>query len=81
MPRDPHGEPEVFAVRLSVVSLTPLFPAQVDPAIATTTIEPYGVVQLARESYSGVEGQQVREEAWGGGGGGGGGGGYCYFQL
>jgi len=59
-PRYPHGEPEVFAVQLSVDSLTPQFPARVDSSLAVTYIEPQGVVQLGRDSYSGIEGREVR---------------------
>lgn len=59
-PRYPHGEPELFAVQLSVDSLTPQFPARVDSSLAVTYIEPQGVVQLGRGSYSGIEGREVR---------------------
>ena len=58
-PREPHGEPEVFVVSLSVVSQTDNFPSEVDTDAGTAYIEPQGVVQLARGDYSGVEGQEV----------------------
>ena len=50
----------MFAVQLSVESLLPQFPARVDSNLAVTFIEPQGVVQLGRDSYSGIEGREVR---------------------
>lgn len=51
----------MFAVQLSVDSLNPQFPARVDGSLAVTYIEPQGVVQLERDSYSGIEGREVRD--------------------
>ena len=59
-PRDPHGVPEVFAVRLAVASLTDQFHAQVDPTTSTAIIEPQGVVQLGGVAFSALEGTEVR---------------------
>ena len=46
----------MFAVQLSVEAVLPLtFPAQVDTERRTALLEPRGVVQLASNSFSGVE--------------------------
>ena len=57
-PREPHGEAEVFAVQLAVTSLTPLFPARVNPSADTAFIEPQGVLQLASEGVMAAESDQ-----------------------
>lgn len=60
MARIPHGQPEVFTVQLSAISQIPGFAAGVRREAAVSTIEPYGVVQLADTSYLGTEGGYVR---------------------
>ena len=60
MARVPHGQAEIFSVQLSVQSQIPGFLAGVRREAATSTIEPYGVVQLSHTSYIGTEGRNVR---------------------
>lgn len=56
----PHGRAEQFEVSLVVVSLDQSFPSQVDSTLMTALIEPMGVVQIPSTSYSGLEGNMVR---------------------
>ena len=60
-PTYPPTHPEVFAVVLSLESLSPL-EARVREDAAVAMVEPRGVVRLAYPSYSGVEGDVVRAE-------------------
>lgn len=56
IPRYPHGVEEVFSVWLSVDPVVPLtLPAMINPTTQTALIEPSGVIQLASNSFSGVE--------------------------
>lgn len=51
--------PEVFAVSLAVESATPGFSARLDPTATVALVEPWGVIQLSGQVYTGVEGQEV----------------------
>lgn len=57
-PTYPPTHPEVFAVVLSLESLSPL-QARLRTEAEVAIVEPRGVIRLTYSSYSGVEGQEV----------------------
>lgn len=52
----------MFSVQLSVVSQIPGFAAGVRREAAVSTIEPYGIVELAENTTLGTEGGYVRNQ-------------------
>lgn len=58
-PAAPHGIAETFEVSLTVLSLDPSFPSQVDSMFGRALVEPMGVFQIPSTTYSALEGTTV----------------------